>query len=239
MRLIFCLVAGLLVATPAQALRQPFFDLFAQHMQRITFGLQKPTFTGELQHYDTLYRGPSWYPSLTAAAYLPVVKMFAVGLGLGLAMYQDSGVAALQRQGTIERDPEEKTQLTLLPARVLFVAALRPLGKWISIDFGIGLEHLYGQEVRVSSGAADAEAEANGDQAPLLNKGWQPYRVLNGGLSLSLHALEKRAMRALQRGFAISNVYLSLAAEQVQIMRRRGTDFSRRSFILAVTFEAD
>ena len=47
----------LLCSAPAQALQQPFFDIFDQHLQRVSFGLKKPTFTGELQHYGNLYRG--------------------------------------------------------------------------------------------------------------------------------------------------------------------------------------
>ena len=224
----------LLCATRAYALRQPFFDLFAQHVQRLDFTLKKPTFTGDLQHYDKLYRGTSWYAGFSAAGYLPVYSpVFLVGLGFGLDWYQDGGVAALVKGGKVARDEEEKTQLTLIPARVLLVVACKPLGEWISLDLGIGLEYLYGQETRIGSG--DATAANN---SPLLNKGWQPYRVGQASLNISLHKLEKRAMHVLRRSFGINNVYLSLRVEQVQIMRPRGTDFSRRSYSLGLTFEA-
>ncbi len=227
-----------LCTTQAYALRQPFFDLFAQHVQRVDFAMKKPTFTGELQHYDKLYRGTSWYAGISAAAYLPVyTKMFAVGLGFGLDWYQDGGVAALIKGETIVRAEEEETQLTLVPARVLLVTAFKPLGEWVSLDLGIGLEYLYGQETRVSSGN-DKDGEAQEDTAPLLNKGWQPYRVAQAGINISLHRLEKRAMHALHHSFGISNVYLSLKVEQVQIMRKRGTDFSRRSLAFGLMFEA-
>ena len=228
------LLLTVLCATRAYALRQPFFDLFAHHMQRVDFTLKKPTFTGDLQHYGELYRGTSWHAGISAAAYLPVYReFFLVGLGFGLDWYQDGGVAAMIKGDKVERDEQEKTQLTLLPARVLLLAASKPLGDWVSLDLGIGLEYLYGQETRVESG--DAEAENN---SPLLNKGWQPYRVAQAGLSVSLHRLEKQAMQSLQRGFGISNVYLSLKVEQVQSMRKRGTDFSRRSIALGIMFEA-
>ena len=226
------ILLAMLCTTPAYALRQPFFDLFSQHVQRVAFALKKPTFTGELQHYDKLYRGTSWYTGIEAAAYLPVYsKVFLVGLGFGLDWYQDRGVAALLKEGKVERDAEEKTQLTLVPARVLLVAACKPLGEWGSLDLSIGLEYLYGQETRVGSG--DEE-----NNSPLLNKSWQAYRVMQAGLSLSLHKLEKSAMHALQRSFGISNVYLSLKVEQVQIMRQRDTDFSRHSYSVEVMFEA-
>lgn len=228
------LLLALLCATRAYALRQPFFDLFTQHVQRADFALKKPTFTGDLQHYGKLYRGTSWYVGIGAAAYLPVYSdMFYFGLGFGLDWYQDGGVAAVIKGDKVARDEREKTQLTLVPARVMLVTAFKPLGEWVSLDFGLGLEYLYGQETRVGSG--DAEAE---DNSPLINKGWQPYRVMQVGLAVSLHRLEKRAMQALHRGFGISNVYLSLKMEQVQIMRKRGTDFSRRSYSLGVMFEA-
>ena len=230
------LLLTMLCATRAYAWRQPFFDLFAQQVQRVAFALKKPTFTGELQYYDQLYGGTSWYAGIGAASYLPVSKLFAVGLWFGLDWYQDGGVAALIKGETVVRAEEEATQLTLVPARVLLVTAFKPLGKWVSLDFGLGLEYLYGQETRVSSGSAD-EGEVQ-DTAPLLNKGWQPYRVAQAGLNISLHRLEKRAMRALHRSFGFSNVYLSLQVEQVQSMRRRGTDFSRRSLALGITFEA-
>lgn len=229
------LVLTMLCATRAYALRQPFFELFSQHVQRVAFALKKPTFTGELQHYDKLYRGTSWYTGIDAAAYLPVHEMFAVGLGFGLDWYQDGGVAAMVEGETVARDEEEETQLTLIPARILLVSAFKPLGEWVSFDLGIGLEYLYGQETRVSS-RGDDKAQ---NTAPLLNRGWQPYLVMQAGIGISLHRLEKRAMRALQRGFGISNVYLSLRAEQMQIIRKRTTDFSRLSYSFGVVFEAD
>ena len=231
------LLLTMLCATQAYALRQPFFDLFKQHVQRVDFSLKKPTFTGELQHYDKLYRDTSWYAGISAAGYLPVfTEMFVIGLGFGLDWYQDGGVAAQIKDGKIVRDEEEETQLTLLPARLLLVTAFKPFGKWVSLDFGIGLEYLYGQETRVSS-SSDEEGEAQ-DTAPLLTKGWQPYQVMQAGLGISLHRLEKRAMHALHRSFGISNVYLSLKVEQVQIMRKRGTDFSRRSLAFGIMFES-
>ena len=226
------ILLAILCATQAYALRQPFFDLFNQHVQRVAFALKKPIFTGELQHYGKLYRGTSWYAGIEVAAYLPVYsKMFLVGLGFGLDWYQDGGVAALLKDGKVERDAEEKTQLTLVPTRVLLVTACKPLGEWVSLDLGIGLEYLYGQETRISSG--DQE-----NNSPLLNKGWQPYRVMQAGLAVSLHRLEKRAMHALRRSFGFSNVYLSLKVEQVQIMHPRDTDFSRRSLTFGLIFEA-
>ena len=228
------LVLTMLCATQAYALHQPFFEFFTPHVQRVTFALKKPTFTGELQHYDKLYRGTSWYAGISAEAYLPVHEVFAVGLGLGLDWYQDGGVAAVIEGEAVARDEEEKTQLTLLPLRLLQVTAIKPLGEWISLDLGIGLEYLYGQETRISSGSADQTQNT----APLLNKSWQPYLVTQAGLSVSLHKLEKRAMHALQRGFDISNVYLSLRVEKMQIVRKRDTDFSRLSYSLAVVFEA-
>ena len=231
------LLLALLCATPAQALQQPFFDLFDQRLQRLSFGLKKPTFTGELQHYGNLYRGTSWYPSLNAAAYLPVLKMLAVGLGFGLDWYQDSGVAAIVKGTAIRRDENEATQLMLVPARVMLVTAFKPLGRWVSFDFGLGLEYLYGQESRTSSSNTNTNNNDT-DTAPLLNKGWQPYRVISGGIDISLHILERQAMRTLRRSFGITDVYLSLTMEWVQIMRKRGTDFSRRSLTLGIMFEA-
>ncbi len=232
MRKIILLLA-MLCATQAHALRLPFFEFFAQHMQRVEFALKKPTFTGELPHYGKLYRGTSWYAGLSAAAYLPVHEMFAIGWGFGLDWYQDGGVAALVKGETVTRDKGEETQLTLLPVRMMLVTALKPLGKWVSLDLGIGLEYLYGQETRVGSGDAGAQ-----NNSPLLNKFWQPYRVMQAAISVSLHRLERQAMHALRRSFNISNVYLSLKVEQMQVMRARGADFSRRSIAFGVMFEA-
>ena len=231
------LALALLCATPAQALQQPFFDLFDQRLQRVSFGLKKPTFTGELQHYGTLYRGTSWYPGLSAAAYLPVFAMLAVGVGFGLDWYQDSGVAVLVKGTTIRRDEGEETQLMLVPARVMLLTAFKPLGRWVSFDFGLGFEYLYGQESRTSSSNMGTNSEDE-DTAPLLNKGWQAYRVISGGIDISLHILERQAMRALQRSFSITDVYLSLTMEWVQIMRKRKADFSRNSLALGIMFEA-
>ena len=230
------LALALLYSAPAQALHQPFFDIFDQRLQRVSFGLKKPTFTGELQHYGNLYHGTSWYPSLSAAAYLPVLEMLAVGLGFGLDWYQDSGVSALVQGHTIRRDESEETQLLLIPARVMLLTAFKPLGRWVSFDGGLGLEYLYGQESRISSGSTGANNDDE-DTAPLLNKGWQPYWVISGGIDVSLHILEQRAMRVLQRSFGITDVYLSLTMEWVQIMRKRGSDFSRRSLALGIMFE--
>ena len=160
-----------------------------------------------------------------------------MGLGFGLDWYQDGGVAALVKGSTIRRDEGEETQLLLVPARVMLLTAFKPLGRWVSFDFGLGLEYLYGQESRTSSGNTGTNSDEE-DTSPLLNKGWQPYRVISGGIDISLHILEQRAMRALQRGFGITDVYLSLTMEWVQIMRKRGTDFSRRSLALGIMFEA-
>ncbi len=226
------LVLLMLWATRVEAVRQPFFALFAQHVQRVGFVVQKPTFTGELQHYGKLYRGTSWCLGVAAAAYLPVyTRVFALGVGFGLDWYQDGGVAARVEGGTVRRDEEEETRLTFVPARVLLLTALKPLGEWVSLDLGIGLEYLYGQELRVGSG--DME-----NDSPLLNRAWHPYGVMQAGIGVSLRGLEKRAMRALQRGFDITNVYLSLQLRRAELLRSRGPDFSRRSYALGITFEA-
>lgn len=217
------------------AWRLPFFDLFEQNSQRLAFTLKKPAFTGDIQHYQLLYHGSSWHPSIAVAGYLHPLTAVAVGLGFSIDWYQDEGVAAqVAADGTLSRAEAEQTQLTLVPLRVLGVASLKPLGAWVSFDLAAGLEYLYGQEIRVASGDPEGEVRL----APLLNRSWHPYRVLCGGINLSLHALEAKAMRALQRGLGISNVYLSLQLEMVQKLTEVEVDFSRRALALGIVFEA-
>lgn len=207
---------------------------FPAFAQQVSFKLKKPEFGTGLNFYDTLYKQPSYYPGVSSAGYLNFNFIY-VGLDFGLDYYRDSGVAATSHGGMeITRDPDEKTDLTLIPLRLLFVSKLRPLGHWVTLDFGTGIEYLYAQESRASSGKRlDGEEK---DVSPFVSRSWKPYYVLTAGIDLSLNFLDKKAIASLKRTFGISNLYLSSQIELVRELQDKGIDFSRRVLALGFTF---
>lgn len=209
-------------------------DIFPALVQQVSFKLKKPKFKTGLKFYDNLYGQPSYYPGISGAGYLNFDFIY-VGIDFALDYYKDSGVAAISRGNTeITRDTDEETNLTLIPLRILLASKLRPLGRWVTLDFGAGIEYLYAQESRVSSGERLNEEE--NDVSPFVNRSWKPYYVLMAGVDISLNLLDKKAIASLKRTLGISDIYLSSQIELVQELQNKGIDFSRQVLALGFTF---
>lgn len=203
--------------------------VYANSSTRIAVSGKKPSWQGDLKHYQTLYKQPNYYLAGAITHYLDW-QVMSLGGGVASAFYTDNGHAALRHDGEIKIDKTEETSLLLVPLRLQMTASVRPL-LWLAVDATGGYEYLYASEQRITS-----DDSSEGGKA-LVSSSWRPYYFVGMSLHLSLNALERRAIAKLNRMFATRNVYLSLHLEKVDKLDDDGSDFSRFIWGGGVTFD--
>ena len=166
----------LLLACPVYAATEQS-NSWERRMQ-VQVALNSPTFSDNLQFYDTLYKRPSFYPSLALKG-VAAHNLFALGWGVEFGYSFDHGFAAVQQDDQVEAGVEP-IYLTLIPLQAMLFAAVFPVGDWVRLDFGIGNEFLYVQEER------DLYSK---QKYKLLHTSWELHGVLSSGMSVSLRFL--------------------------------------------------
>ena len=147
---------------------------------QVQVALNSPVFSDKLQHYDTLYKRPSFYPSLALKG-VAARNLFALGWGVDFGYSFDHGFAAVQQGDQNELGAGvEPIYLTLIPLQAMLFATVFPVGDWVRLDFGIGNEFLYVQEERDLYSKRDYK---------LLHTSWELHGVFSSGMSISLRFL--------------------------------------------------
>jgi len=225
---------------------------------RIRIGLAKPEFE-KLLYYDKLYGSEDVYPTI-AADWFFWDWYATMGLSFRTGYYTAKGKAAKEIEkplqditaGDIEKDPNSRTNLTLLPLQIALTAEITPLRqKWLVIDGYIGFESLYFQEVRSSpnksSAAVISPNKSDGDVA-LTNNGTKQLTVLGFSANILLNGLDGGASANSMRGtMGLANIYLSPFIEYSRALDRspftnkvttKNPDFSRTTMGIGFTFES-
>lgn len=154
-----------------------------QRQTQVQVALNVPSFSDKLQFYETLYKRPSFYPSLALKG-IAARSIFALGWGVEFGYSYDSGFAAVQQDNKAEQGEVvagvEPIYLTIIPLQATLLASVFPIGDWVRLDFGLGHEFLYVQEER------DLHSKR---KYKLLHTSWELHGVLSSGMSVSLRFL--------------------------------------------------
>ena len=239
---------------------------------RVRVSLAQPDFE-KLRFYDKLYGDEDPYPTISADWFF--WDWYAtMGLSFRAGFYTATGKAAKEinkplqdvTDADVEKDPNSKTNLTVIPLQIALTAEITPLRqKWLVVDGYIGFESLYFQEVRNSpdapkgSGAspsapaliqAETEASDDADDADdaLTNKGTKQLTVLGFSANILLNGIDGGASANSMRGtMGLANIYLSPFIEYSRALDRSPTsskalsknpDFSRTTMGIGFTFES-
>ena len=156
-----------------------------ERRMQVQVALNAPSFSDKLQFYETLYKRPSFYPSLSLKG-VTAHKLFALGWGVEFGYSYDTGFAAVAQDGEADNSTTnitagvEPIYLTLIPLQLTLLASAFPVGEWLRLDFAIGHEFLYVQEER------DLRSKR---EYKLLHTSWELHGVLSSGMSVSLRFL--------------------------------------------------
>ena len=231
---------------------------------RVRVGLAQPDFE-KLLYYDKLYGDEDPYPMI-AADWFFWDWYATMGLSFRAGFYTATGKAAKEIEkplqditaDDVQKDPNSKTNLTLIPLQVALTAEITPLRqKWLVVDGYIGLESLYYQEVRNSpetkassaaliQTAAETEEDTEADDA-LTNKGTKQLTVLGFSANILLNGLDGASANSMRGTMGLANIYLSPFIEYSRSLSSSPTsgnkisknpDFSRTTMGIGFTFES-
>lgn len=231
---------------------------------RVRIGLAQPDFE-KLRFYDKLYGDEEPYPTISADWFF--WDWYAtMGLSFRAGFYTATGKAAKEinkplqdiTDADVEKDPNSKTNLTVIPLQIALTAEITPLRqKWLVVDSYIGFESLYFQEVRNSPDAPAASAaliqaaetkESEESDDALTNKGTKQLTVLGFSANILLNGIDGGASANSMRGtMGLANIYLSPFIEYSRALDRSPTsskalsknpDFSRTTMGIGFTFES-
>ncbi len=244
---------------------------------RVRVGLAIPNFE-KLKYYNELYGDgkenndddfidgdEEAFPTISADWFL--WDWYAtMGLSIRTGYYTATGKAAQEiekpiqdiKSEDVKKDPNSKTNLTIIPLQVALTAEITPLRqKWLVVDGYIGLESLYYQEVRnapdskasstaLIQAAAETEKDANEDDA-LTNKGTKQLTVLGFSANILLNGLDGASANSMRGTMGLANIYLSPFIEYSRALNTspsngdkisKNPDFSRTTMGIGFTFES-
>lgn len=245
-------VAAPAVPTPVAADQSAALDLSGGRRDvlfgtyRIRFGFARPEFD-KLEFYDSLYGKESLYPTL-AADWFFWDWYATLGMSIRGGFYTAEGKAAQKidkplvdaTDSDVSKDPNQITNLTLLPLQICFTAEITPLRrKWLVVDGYIGYEYLYWQEVRSSSSTTTAMivAEDQAEDDSLTNRGNQKGTLLGFSANILLNGLDESSANSMRGSMGLGNIYLSPFMEYARTFSAR-PDFSRTTMGIGFTFES-
>jgi hypothetical protein len=231
---------------------------------RVRVGLARPDFE-KLLYYDKLYGDEDLFPTISADWFF--WDWYAtMGLSFRTGFYTASGKAAKEIEkplqditaDDVQKDPNSKTNLTVIPLQIALTAEITPLRqKWLVVDGYIGFESLYFQEVRNSPDAkasstaliqtpAATEKETDEDDA-LTNKGTKQLTVLGFSANILLNGLDGASANSMRGTMGLANIYLSPFMEYSRALNTspsngekisKNPDFSRTTMGIGFTFES-
>lgn len=206
----------------------------------LNFGYALPSFdSSKLKYYKDLYGNPNGYPVLNLDWYF-LNGPLKLGVGFGLGLYSDSGVAANTRNPTSgsslsssEKDDDSDLELKLIPIKLVLKSHFAPTSfKWVNFGVWAGLERLYVQESR--SGPV---SESDSDSDTYINSGWSTAAVYGFSVDFCLDFLDKSVANSLSiLGF--KSVYVSPFYEIVKTSETNIGSFDRNILGLLFAFES-
>lgn len=162
-------------------------------------------------------------------------------------------------------DASGKLSLTLLPYQFVLSASVKPFGdgSFVAIDFWLGYEELYFQEVRVQSNTGSSEnsngilRRANADSPStkssetssnksIINTGWNNGLVLGASINFLINKLEEKSVGSMRRSIGFGAIYVSPFIEIVSKLggnlliaqqKSNNISFAHQNIGIAFTFK--
>ncbi|NRA43659.1 MAG: hypothetical protein HRU09_01755 [Oligoflexales bacterium] len=162
------------------------------------------------------------------------------------------------------QNAEGKLSLTVLPYQLLLTASAKPFGSgsFLSIDFWLGYEELFYQEVRLQNSTTSAESTStpslNASDTPskktsqssggksIVNTGWNNGVVAGVSLNFLINKLGEKSLGSMKRSMGLGAIYISPYFEMVSkigskllIAQQKSNDisFAHQNIGLAFTFK--
>lgn len=211
-------------------------------------GLGKVTDLGKYNHYKIFY-GSEKNMMLLHSGYYFFTKVVDFGASLKLGYYQATGhpLASLASLGGLQppikedlpantvTDPNQKLELTLIPAQLLLNLAYSPFyqSRRLVLRGWFGVEFLRVEETLSADIPPDV---SNSGVSKFTQSGWNQGVVTGGMLSISLSGLEPRSDYAL-RSMGIDRVYLSPFFEIVTTTDDKMGNYDRKTYGILIDFE--
>ncbi|MFK7825687.1 MAG: hypothetical protein AB8G05_16160 [Oligoflexales bacterium] len=234
----------------------------------LRIGVSKVSFP-EVNYFEAFYGSSPLQFSMSSDWQYFATSFLNLGIG-GQLSYVNIGGKQKVNPNVSDPDPGElqdaegKLSLTMIPYQILLTASFKPFGtgSFLSVDFWLGYEELFYQEVRLqsspTSGEPTSSSALNAVSTPsskssnstanksIVNTGWNNGIVAGVSLNFLLNKLEEKNVGSMKRSMGLGAIYLSPYFEVVNklggkllIAQQDSNDisFAHRNIGLAFTFK--
>ena len=197
----------------------------------LRLGASRVTFP-ELKYFDTFYGSSPTQFSISSDWQYYSSDFLNLGLGGQISYLTLTGKQKVNPDVS-DPDPsqlqnaEGKLSLTLLPYQLLLTASIKPMGagSFFTVDFWLGYEELYFQEVRLQSSNTSSKssnksslsasktpstkASESTSNKSIVNTGWNNGVVAGVSLNFLLNKLGEKNIGSMKRSMGLGAIYIS------------------------------
>ena len=233
----------------------------------LRIGVSRVSFP-DLKYFDAFYGSSPLQFSMSSDWQYFASSYLNLGVG-GQLSYVNIGGKQKVNPSVSDPDPSElqdaegKLSLTMLPYQILLTASIKPFGtgSFISVDFWLGYEELFYQEVRLQDSSTSSESNSSSTlfantpsskssestaNKSIVNTGWNNGIVAGASINFLLNKLEEKNVGSMKRSMGLGAIYLSPYYEVVSKMggklliaqqKSNNISFAHQNFGLAFTFK--